>query len=272
MYPMYIKKIIKYINYFPYYLEIFAKRLNGRGLMNPKTNGEYKVLENLIKKKSFDQFTMIDGGSNIGDHLIKTVYFCQKYNLSNQNLFAVEVNTDLHEKLKINLKNIKFSLISDALSSNKGFATLYYDSDDLYSGQSSIYYAYYHNATKKIKTTTLDNIIESNNINFVDFVKLDIEGGEYNALIGAERSLSKGKINYIQLEYTQNWIEGGGSIKKVLDLIGKYNYSLFLIRKKDLLSIKKYNFHLDDFFYSNLLIVKNGCPYPLKIKRDLIPI
>lgn len=29
---MYLKKIIRYINYFPYYLEVFAKRLNGRGL------------------------------------------------------------------------------------------------------------------------------------------------------------------------------------------------------------------------------------------------
>lgn len=260
----------KYFKFFPYYLEIFAKRLNGKGLMDPYKNGEYKLLKNIIRQKIDSKFIFIDGGSHVGNHMKQASYFCEKYGLADYHFISVEPNTDLHSEIK--KLNIKFKLIPEALSDVDGFSTFYHDKSDIFSGQSSLFPAYYHKDRRVIKTTTIDKIIKKNELDYVDFIKLDIEGGEYNALLGANDSLSKGKISYIQLEYTQNWIEGGGTIEKVLKLITIHNYQLFLIRSNSLLSIKKYNFHLDDFFYSNLLIVKNGSPLPFKVKRSLIPI
>ena len=101
---------------------------------------------------------------------------------------------------------------------------------------------------------------------------MDIEGFEYNALLGAKSTLSKGIVDYIQLEYNQTWIQGGGSIEKIMQLAESFSYELFRIRKNDLVSITSYNFNLDDFFYCNLLLVKKGCKLPLPSKRKAIPL
>ena len=51
----------KYISYYFYYLETLAKRLSGRGLADPENNGEFNVLENVIKN-SQESLIFIDGG------------------------------------------------------------------------------------------------------------------------------------------------------------------------------------------------------------------
>ena len=43
-------KLIRYFKFFDYYLKIFAERLSGKSKGNPYHNGEYKVLENVIKR------------------------------------------------------------------------------------------------------------------------------------------------------------------------------------------------------------------------------
>ena len=86
-----------------------------------------------------------------------------------------------------------------------------------------------------------------NKISKIDFLKLDIEGAEYNSLMGASKSLKNGIIDYIQLEYNQTWIRGGGTIEKILGLCERYDYNLYRIDSKKLFSIPSYNSILDDF-------------------------
>ena len=45
-----ISKVKKFIEFFPYYLEVFAKKLSGRGIMDPEKNGEFLVLEKIVEK------------------------------------------------------------------------------------------------------------------------------------------------------------------------------------------------------------------------------
>ena len=42
--------MFRYFRFLEYYIEILAKRHGGRGLMNPNTNGEFNVMENIVKK------------------------------------------------------------------------------------------------------------------------------------------------------------------------------------------------------------------------------
>ena len=103
-------------------------------------------------------------------------------------------------------------------------------------------------------------------------LQMDIEGAEYNALLGADGVLSTGLVDYIQMEYNQTWIAGGGTIEKILKLCQKYGYDLYRIKKRSLNSIENYNFNVDDFFYCNILMVKSGKPLPLPCTRRASPL
>ena len=262
--------IFKYLKFYHYYLEVFAKNISGRGLMNPNNNGEFKLLENLLKQ-SKNSFVFVDGGSNIGEHVLKFNSLCKTYNIKNFQIFAIEPFKDTLESLKKNLLNTNYILIDKALGKKEELVKFYYDNNKN-SGQNSLLKHYYLHNSINIKQTTIDNIVEKYSLNKINFLKLDIEGSEYNALLGAKKSLSSGLIDYIQLEYNQTWIKGGGTIEKILNLAEIYSYKLFRLRKNDLLSIPSYNFNLDDFFFCNLLLVKNGCKLPLPCKNQVSPL
>ncbi len=262
--------MLRYLRFLDYYIETFAKRLSGRGLMNPSTNGEFKVIENIIKN-SKGSLCFLDGGSNIGEHILKFDSLCRQYGVANRFILAVEPFPSTIEILKKNLSRIPHKLINKALGNEQGVVKFYSDCGDGFSGQNSAIQHYYLNVAMDVEQTTIDVLMEKYALKRIDFLKLDIEGYEYNSLLGAQKTLSNGLIDYIQLEYNQTWIEGGGSIRKILDLANRYSYKLYRIRKNDLLSISTYNFILEDFFYCNLLLVRNGCDLPLPSNREAIP-
>jgi len=263
--------MLRYFRFADYYIETFAKRLSGRGLMNPNTNGEFKVLENVVKK-SKGSLCFLDGGSNIGEHILKFDNLCKKYDVRTPTIIAVEPFPSTIEVLEKNVSNFTCHLIEKALGREKGNVKFYSENGNGISGQNSAIQHYYLNHVTDIEQTTIDIIAEDYGLKKIDFLKLDIEGFEYNALMGAQRVLSEGLVDYIQLEYNQTWIEGGGTIKKILDICDKYSYNLYRIRKNDLLSIPSYNFNIEDFFYCNLLLVRSGCDLPLTSTRKAIPL
>ena len=60
--------------------------------------------------------------------------------------------------------------------------------------------------TESNKNTTIelikgDSFLTDAKIDYVDFLKLDVEGAEYDAIVGFEESLKSGKIRAIQFEY-----------------------------------------------------------------------
>ena len=260
----------RYFKFFDYYLEVFAKRLSGRGLMNPSSNGEFNVLESIVKN-SQTPISFIDGGCNIGRHVIKFIFLCKKYGVTKYSIFAVEPFPSNIKVLKKNLKEIKHFLIDKALGKEKARIKFFFEDEADISGRPSAINHYYLKNSIDVEQTTIDALLEDYDIKKIDFLKLDIEGCEYNALLGAEKTLSKGLIDYIQLEYNQTWIKGGGTIEKILELAQRYSYKLYRIRKNDMLQIISYDYKLDDFFYCNLILVREGCRLPLPSNRTAIP-
>ena len=56
-----ILKIKKLLKFFPYYLEVFAKKLSSRGIMDTHTNGEFKILEGIVKNSKDYAVCFFDG-------------------------------------------------------------------------------------------------------------------------------------------------------------------------------------------------------------------
>lgn len=81
--------------------------------------------------------------------------------------------------------------------------------------------------TVEVDTIRLDEYIEENNINTFDFIKIDVEGGEYNVLDGLGIYLHKFK--FIQLEYGGCFLDvkvDGENLmlKDIFEILDGYNF------------------------------------------------
>lgn len=81
----------------------------------------------------------------------------------------------------------------------------------------------------EVDITTLDYVIESKSIEFVDFIKMDIEGHELAALRGAERSLKAGKIGALSFEFGCGNINSRTFFKDYFDLLSDVGFLLYRI-------------------------------------------
>ena len=82
----------------------------------------------------------------------------------------------------------------------------------------------------KVDVTTIDIFVKENNINKIDILKMDIQGGELLALKGASEQLKKKAISIIYTEsYFISMYKGGTLFHEIVDFLSKYNYTLFNI-------------------------------------------
>ena len=89
---------------------------------------------------------------------------------------------------------------------------------------------------------TLDNFFESNSLSSLDFIKIDVEGYEYNVLEGGKEILTSFKPLII-FELNEMTLKlSGRSPQEYIDFAKNLNYDVYGLQygwKKDLLPIKK---------------------------------
>lgn len=80
---------------------------------------------------------------------------------------------------------------------------------------------------EKILTTSLDDFCGQNGIERIDLMKIDVEGGEFDVLRGAESLLRQQKIAYIFFELVE-WAanRGGHSTGGITELLRGFGYVL----------------------------------------------
>jgi FkbM family methyltransferase len=157
--------------------------------------------------------TIIDVGSNKG----QTIDFFLKIN-PNCKVFAFEPNTFLFNKLKKKYKNnSKIYLNNYGISSQKGkllfhenmmnetstFEKLNYDSEYLRKKAKVLGLPVDQIIvdTYEVEVITLLSFLEEHPDDFIDVLKIDVEGHEYDCLLGLfNKSVSNHSIRFIQLE------------------------------------------------------------------------
>jgi hypothetical protein len=98
--------------------------------------------------------------------------------------------------------------------------------------------------TKTINCNTIDNIFFKKKI-IIDFLKLDVEGGEYNCLVGANKILKKKRVLVIKTEFLLSPYYNNTKILGYLNVyLNKFKYRLiYLDFKQSKYSWKKTNFN-----------------------------
>ena len=190
-----------------------------------------------------------DIGSNVG-------LFTKYLKLNNCNkIFCFEPNKTAFNSLQKNLNvESEVELFNLAVSYNNESLRLYIDNNNsLISSAHDIKNNYYD-----VETITLKDIFERNKIQKVDFVKIDIEGMEFDLIENLEDSIFQ-KIDKFLIEYHDFYFTDGSQklekLKNKLNLMGydivnnhKYIYACKDVKVNSLTLTEiqnTYNFHTD---------------------------
>lgn len=161
--------------------------------------------------------TVIDAGSFNG---ILSLVYAEK--AKDGKIFSFEPDKTnlkrLEENLNLNDYPQNIHLIKKGLWSQSGEINFYADG----SVASSSFYRAENAQEQTIKVTSLDDFIEENSIEKVDFIKMDVEGAELDILKGATRLLNTLKPNLSIATY--HIVENELTYKSVEDFFNGINY------------------------------------------------
>jgi FkbM family methyltransferase len=213
------------------------------------SNGEITVLSKLAKMKPS---ILIDGGANVGDYSL----------LANQvmpecTIYAFEpVEATFHE-MAANLKAFKnvIPVKKGLFKDNCELEINVFDSNE----HSSLYdIDRVPSSSAKKQTIELvkgDDFLKEHQITSVDFLKLDVEGAEYDALLGFENSIKNGIIKMIQFEYGYINISAKKLLVDYHAFLESHGYVVGKVFPK-MVEFREYEFKHEDFIGPNFIAVK----------------
>ncbi len=181
---------------------------------------------------------VFDVGANNGDWscLIRKAYPQSKIFLFEPLPACQKIISDM------NIPNSE--LIPMAVTSGNGLAKLYITQA---SGISSLherndsYFADQIFSTIDVQTVMLDSVIENYKLRNIDFVKMDIEGHELEALKGARKSLEKGMIKALSFEFGSGNINSRTYFRDFWNLLTPLGYRIYrILPSARLMHIKEY--------------------------------
>lgn len=216
-----------------------------------ESNGELNILKKIAK---FKPSIIIDGGANIGKYSLHISHICP-----DSKIYSLEPVDSTFTKLKFNTSKIDcIEPIMKGFDKENGSKEINVFETSTHSSLFDIQGISYKSEEKvKIDLIKGDDFLKEKNIDIVDFIKLDLEGAEYDTLLGFEESIKAGKIRAVQFEYGYINI----STKKLLidyyNFFERYDYIVGKIFPKSV-EFRKYEFKYEDFLGPNYIAVKKS--------------
>ncbi len=171
---------------------------------------------------------IVDVGSNKGEWAELLVPHAKEVHLFEPNeklLHYTEIKFDAFDNVFYN---------QFAVSNTSGKKSFYYF-DNSYSGLSSLlnnpsWQDLDGRREQMVNVITLDEFIETN----IDFLKIDVEGNDFNVLLGAEKLYSEKKIKVTSIEYGHgHWGLINKSFDDLLAFTSAYGYAVYSFNGND---------------------------------------
>jgi FkbM family methyltransferase len=150
-----------------------------------------------------------------------------------------EMVTCLADNIRLNgLLNIIVEPMAVGSHQGKAFLRLCSGSDGTNEGMNYVTYARQDDNDLPVPVTSLDGYCQDRSIDRIDLLKLDIEGGEYEALRGAQGLLQAQAVDCIFLELIE-WAakRSGHSTAEIQILLQDAGYHLYRVHSRELVPI-----------------------------------
>lgn len=205
-------------------------------------NFELEVLRSKISLGS----NVIDIGANVG---LYSLFSASIIGIDGK-VFAFEPYSSnfniLTENLKINnFKNLILNKI--ALANKDHEVELFYNPKEFNLGMVSAYEKNYEES-ETVNCTTLDNYLKNLNLDNLHYIKLDIEGGEYLALLGMIETIKKYKP-FIQIEIDEDILKQTAYTKN--DILLFFEMNNYQLVNPEIYHIKRSKSSKNYFFKAN---------------------
>jgi len=177
--------------------------------------------------------TIFDVGANIGLYSL----LAAKSN-PNASVHAFEPTPNIIDLLNRNIIINKINNITvnnTAIGNRSGMAILRDCRGENGCNEGMNYVEYKNNKSLQddmsVEIVSIDEYCEKLEIGYIDIMKIDIEGGEYNALMGAKNMLKKKQIGCIMVEFIEWALQRSGySTDELRQFLLNEKYRLFLIK------------------------------------------
>lgn len=220
-------------------------------------SGENTCFKYLKKNFIQDNYLIFDVGANVGQYATEALN-----NFENNQVFvhSFEPSKKTYSKLVNNMKEFEnIRLNNFGISNEISRAVLY--SVEKNSGLSSLYkrdlsqFNLSLDNSETIELNTIDNYCSKNKIEEIDLLKMDIEGNEYKALLGAKKMLKNKRIKTIQIEFGGANIDARVFLKDFWNLLS-VDYKMYRIMTNGLYELTDYKETMEIFYCTNYFFVK----------------
>jgi len=212
--------------------------------------GEAYILTTLSKIDS--ELSIIDVGANVGSWSVDAAKI-----LPGSKIYAIEAIPEFFNKIDSSMLVEKYNLaLSDReetlqiFQSGGGAKPLAKNTEG-----KKIF-------THQVRAITGDQFIEENNIEKVDFIKIDTDGFDFPILNGFSDTIERHQP-IVQFELSHWWLSLGYTIKLAEKFFLDKNYSLFVM-KSDSLGILSYDIPDSLFICANIVAIPNSLVAKIK--------
>ena len=214
-----------------------------------------------VARQSFgnpnEEFVVIDAGANVGRWLIAF----HRIVTSPGRLYAFEPQPSAAQKVReLNLDQCE--VLELALGDQPGNFSFYTSNEtdstgSLYERRDSFGSKEYSRI--EVEVVRLDDFVKQRKIKQIDFMKMDLEGNELNALKGASECLRTGMLRALSFEFGSSNINSRIFFKDMFSLFRDNQYSIARITPAGrLIPVKKYAEDYEVFARTSTYLARRG--------------